>query len=279
MKHQENPVISVIMSVYNGEKYLAESINSILTQTFSDFEFIIINDASSDSTADILERYKRSDSRIEVVTNSQNIGLTKSLNKAIGVARGNYIARMDADDISYPLRFEKQISFLKGKRNIGVVGCWYYVIDSCGSIIEEKRPPLNAIEIKKKLFNSTPIIHPGALLRKDAIENVNGYDASFKYAQDRDLFCRIARFWEFGIIPEILMEYRCSKNAISLDKELEQKKYRIIVMKKAISAGTYPKLFYAFILLQIVSLHLPAPIRKIKNIMFTALGLRKDVTL
>jgi glycosyltransferase involved in cell wall biosynthesis len=127
------PRISVVMSVYNGEKYLRQAIESILQQTYTDFEFIIIDDGSTDSSREIIQSYD--DKRIRLVINEQNIGLTKSLNKGIRLAKGEFIARMDADDISLPQRFEKQVAYLDSHPEVGVLGTYANIIDHRGKII------------------------------------------------------------------------------------------------------------------------------------------------
>lgn len=141
-----SPKVSVVMSVYNGEKYLPETIDSILNQTFKDFEFIIINDGSTDKTAKILTSYD--DPRIRIF-NQENMGLTKSLNRAISLAKGEYIARMDADDISYPERLKKQVDYLNKNPDIGLVGSKYIRIDKRGRKIDEINVPIGTDNILK----------------------------------------------------------------------------------------------------------------------------------
>ena len=123
----KNPKVAVLMSVYNGEKYLREAINSILSQTFNDFEFLIINDGSTDGTADILKSY--TDSRIKIINNEKNIGLTKSLNKGLKIAKGEYIARQDADDISMPERLKEEVAFLEIHKDYAVVGTFVKILN------------------------------------------------------------------------------------------------------------------------------------------------------
>jgi len=128
----KNPEVTVLMSVYNGEKYLREAIDSILNQTFTDFEFLIVNDGSTDRTAEILRSYD--DPRIIIINNEKNIGLTKSLNIGLRMAKGEYIARMDADDVSMPERLQKQIELLNQKKNTGLVGTYYTIINEKGKV-------------------------------------------------------------------------------------------------------------------------------------------------
>ena len=128
-----NPKITVLMPVYNGEKYLREAIGSILNQTFNDFEFLIINDSSTDSTREIILSYD--DTRIRLEDNEKNIGLTHSLNKGLRLAKGKYVARMDADDISLPDRLEKQLAVIENNTDVSIVACWIDIIDKNNTYI------------------------------------------------------------------------------------------------------------------------------------------------
>jgi glycosyltransferase involved in cell wall biosynthesis len=267
------PKVSVVMSVYNGEKYLKESIDSILHQTFTDFEFIIINDGSTDETGKILSNYN--DSRIKIIE-QENLGLTKSLNKGIKLSKGEYIARMDADDISLPERFEKQIKFLDANPEFAAVGCWYYLIDEDGVIIKECKPSIKPYKIKKAFIYSSPIIHPSAMIRRKVLEEVNFYDEKFKYAQDRDLWFRILKSYKLGIIPEFLFKFRYHSSSVSLMEEIEQKKYYIKALEKAIQNGVYSRWYYIYILYTLLSVHLPPPIKNLKNKFSNLIGLRFD---
>ena len=168
------PLITVLMSVYNGERYLHEAIESILNQTFTDFEFLIINDGSTDSTRDIITSY--TDSRIRLIDNEQNIGLTKSLNKGIDLARGKYIARMDADDISMPERLEVQYNFLEKNIEYSLVSSGAYLIDENNNQIGELYRPYNYEMILGYIFFFNPIIHPSVLFEKKEIIECGKYN-------------------------------------------------------------------------------------------------------
>jgi glycosyltransferase involved in cell wall biosynthesis len=220
-----SPKISVIMSVYNCEKYLKESVDGILSQTFSDFEFIIINDGSADKSREILESYK--DSRIRLF-NNQNKGLTKSLNEAIGYSNGEYIARMDADDISLPERFEKQIKFLDANPECAMCGTWAEFIDEDGKYLRDYNTPVTDSEIKKEILFHNPFIHPSVMIRKSVFEKVGLYDTSFRYAQDYELWTRIAIKFKTGNIPEKLLRYRLLKEGITKSKNF---KVRLLGLK------------------------------------------------
>src|SRR3989338_3332237 len=152
--------ISVIMSVYNGELYVDSTIRSMLQQEqCPDFEFIIINDCSLDKTGEILEDWQKKDSRIVVLKNEKNLGLTKSLNKALAHATGTYIARIDADDIADSLRLSKQFAFMELNKDVALCGSFGWIIDADGHRIREKKFPTAYTEIKKKLLYNNQFIH------------------------------------------------------------------------------------------------------------------------
>ena len=273
-------LISIVMSVFNGEQFLRTSVESMLNQTYINFEFIIVNDGSVDNTFNILKKYAKKDLRIKIINNDKNIGLTKSLNKGLKIAKGKFIARMDADDISLPERLEKQLSFMEIHSEIGAVGCWYYLIDKYNKIIKECRPPRKYSKIKKALIkkaiiNSVPLIHPGLMIRKDALEKINFYDENFIYAQDRDLLFRILKYYKIAVVPEILFKLRISDKSISAKNEIEQKKYCIMAKRRAINIGIYPKHYYIYIFIDYILLNLPWPINIIKKTILKKLGIRK----
>lgn len=223
------------MSVYNSEKYLTKAIKSILKQTFTDFEFLIINDGSTDSSRDIITSY--TDSRIRLIDNESNIGLTKSLNKGIDLAQGKYIARMDADDISMPKRFEKQIAFMEKHPNIGVCGGW------CSLINEKNIRPYGLWktyesndEIKSGLIFNTQFSHSTILIRKQQIDKYNlRYDENMYYAQDYafSIDCALKKVESYNI-QEILAKYRTYQR-VDEKKKLGQKNTVSIYQKKYIT--------------------------------------------
>lgn len=212
------PKISVIMSVYNCEKYLKQSVDSILNQSYKDFEFIIINDGSTDRSREILESYK--DDRIRLF-NNKNKGLTKSLNEAIRYSNGKYIARMDADDISLPERFKKEINFLDSNRDIVMCGTWADFIDENGKLLREFKRPVTDKEIKREIIFHNPFIHPSVMMRKTVFNEIGFYDESFRYAQDYELWTRIVTKFKTANIPEKLLEYRLLKEGITKSNNLK----------------------------------------------------------
>ena len=218
-----NPKVTVLMSVYNGEKYLKEAIDSILNQTFKDFEFLIINDCSTDNTVAIILSYH--DPRIRLINNKKNVGITCSLNKGIKLSKGAYIARMDGDDISYPQRLEKEISIIEKDKEIGMVTSW---IDEFGSINKHSdyfiivRTVNAPEEIFYTLLFHNCIVHSTVLFKKELVLSLGGYDESYKQSQDYDLWIKISRISKIVKIREALLARRSHENTISR-RSIEQK--------------------------------------------------------
>lgn len=209
--------VTVIMSVHNGARYLREAISSILNQTLKEFEFIIVDDASTDESESIIHSF--TDPRIKILKNEQNIGLTKSLNIALQKSTGTYIARMDADDIALPERLTVQKNFLDTHPDIVCVGSALRIIDEHGVEQGSKTvfsdPALLGFHMKMK----NQIAHPTVLFRKDAILSVHGYDETFTYAQDYDLWSRLLEMgFQFSNIEMPLLLYRIHTNSITQGK-------------------------------------------------------------
>jgi len=229
-KNKETPMISVIMSVFNGEKYLIEAVDSILCQTYSDFEFIIINDGSTDNTKEILETYQ--EKRLVILNNLNNIGLTKSLNKALSVAKGKYIARIDADDISLPIRIEKQVNFLNEHPDIGLIGGMYKKIDTMGRVIEIITDlPKEDLFIRWRLLHKNSFIHSCIMFRRGLVERNGFYDIDFKFSQDYELWSRLINYTKVANISDIITCQRVSKSNISNKYKKEQQNLALEVTK------------------------------------------------
>jgi len=203
----KKPTISVIMPVYNAEKFLDESIQSIINQTFRDFEFIIINDSSKDNSLKIIKSHN--DYRIKLINNKKNLGLQKSLNKGLKIAKGKYITRMDADDISLPNRFRIQLNFLEKNPSIFLIGSSVVVIDEKENKIGIFRKYDNFKKLKKKLLRSNTIIHPSIMFRNT---RKIFYREKFKSSEDYDLYLRILSSGKrITNLPNFLLKYRISK--------------------------------------------------------------------
>lgn len=196
-----NPKVNVLMSVFNGERFLKESIGSILNQTFKDFEFIIINDGSTDSTPLILDEYEKKDKRVKVIC-QENRGLTKSLNTGLKLAKGKYIARMDADDISDSKRLETQARFLDSHPSIGVVGIVSHVMDEDGNIKRKIDHPISHGKIMEKILGDNKMTHSSLMLRKNLLETYGYYNEKFIFAQDYELLLRLSTVTKLVNLPE-----------------------------------------------------------------------------
>ncbi len=226
----KSPRITVLMSVYNDEKYLKKSIDSILNQTFKDFEFIIINDGSTDNTLGILKMY--SDPRIKLITNPEQIGLSKSLNKGSHLAKGQYIARQDSNDISSSERLEKQVNFLEAKPECGLVGSWSYIMDENDKIIDKLTLLTEHNDIVTMLLTENQFVHSSVMFRKDCTDKVGGYNEKLKYAQDYDLWLRISEHYNVANIAEFLQYWRYERHGISVNNRQEQRRYAFLIRDK-----------------------------------------------
>lgn len=207
------------MSVYNGEKYLREAVDSILNQTFCDFEFIVVDDGSTDRTWTILQSY--GDPRIVLLRNEENIGLTRSLNRGLAVARGDYIARMDADDISLPERFEKQAKALDENPRLGLVGSNTYLFNASGRR-KTKKYPQTDFEIRWQLLFSNSLSHPAVMFRRHLVEKVGFYNETLPIAQDYEFFSRMAEHGEVGNLPQPLLVRRYREERVSVVQSEQQ---------------------------------------------------------
>jgi glycosyltransferase involved in cell wall biosynthesis len=205
--------VSVVMSVCNAEAYVADAVASILRQTFRDFEFIIVNDGSTDRTAEILAGFR--DPRITVISQN-NQGLTASLNRALRIARGTYIARMDADDISLPERLERQVQFLEENPAVGLMSCHFCIIDADGKHRSLCRPPAHNAELQQELLIGNQFCHGAAVFRVECIKTVGAYREFFKFAQDYDLWLRIAEKYQCANLAVPLYQWRDERHSLSL---------------------------------------------------------------
>lgn len=216
--------VSVIMSVYNDEKYVGEAIESILKQKFEDFEFIICNDCSADKSGDIIQKYAQKDRRIIYFTNEKNMGLASSLNRCLEKSTGEYIARMDSDDYSLKYRLKKQVEFLDMNPWCAVLGGQIEYINSFGEVYRESS--FKQEISKRDVIMQVCVAHPTVLMRREVLEKVGGYTVSSltNRAEDYDLWCKIV---EHGFVlhnlSDKVLKYREDRGAIKKRKY----KYRI----------------------------------------------------
>lgn len=200
------PLVSVLLPVYNGAAYLTEAIQSIIDQTYDNFELIIINDGSTDESDAIIRKFV--DPRIRY-NQQENQGLAATLNKAVNLATGKYLARQDADDISLPQRFEKQVAFLETNSDYGIVGTWAEIWVETEKTERVHNHPAKSIILKFDLLFDNPFVHSSLMIRKAVFEQVGLYaTAKERQPEDYELWSRIAREFEVANIPEILQVYR-----------------------------------------------------------------------
>jgi glycosyltransferase involved in cell wall biosynthesis len=215
------PEISVLMSVYNGEAFLNKAIDSILTQSFTDFEFIIINDGSTDGSSAILKNYARQDSRIILIEQS-NQGLIAALNTGLQSAKTNLIARMDADDIALPDRLKIQKNHMDINPNILALGSSVIIIDETdrakGTITYPQKDKVK----NYSLHQGSPLAHPAVMMRKNAILSIGGYRSAYKHAEDYDLWLRLLKIGDIDNIQTPLLQYREHSQKISVQNAQQQ---------------------------------------------------------
>jgi glycosyltransferase involved in cell wall biosynthesis len=207
------PVVSVVMAVHNGERFLREAIESVLDQTFGAFELLVVDDASTDRTRAILETYR--DRRIRVLTNDRKRGLSHSLNRGIGEARGRYIARLDADDVAEPDRFATQVEYLDRHADVALLGSWYRIIDEQGRETGRRWVPGGHHEIRWMLGFCNAFAHSAVMIRRAALDTVGLYDESLGYAMDYDLWVRIADRMRVANYERFLLRWRTSSSSLT----------------------------------------------------------------
>jgi len=221
-----NPQVSVLMAVYNGEIYLREAIDSILNQTLPDFEFVIVCDPSPDNSLAIIQSY--TDSRIVLINNKDKLGLAESLNLGLKIARGKYVVRMDADDISLPERLARQTTFMENHEEVGVCGSWLQIMDFDGDWIREL--PVDYELLKCHFLFGCLIAHPTVIMRRDLLVKYNlFYNPAFAFAEDYDLWTRCSRHFHLTNQSEVLYLYRHHAEQASRSAR-EQERFSGLVM-------------------------------------------------
>ena len=200
------PKITVVMSAYNAAAYLDEAVSSILDQTFRDFEFIVINNGSTDDTSSILEKYRKLDNRLRVYYHEQN-GWAPAANYGYRLARGQYIAMMDGDDFSYNHRLERQLEYIERSPRTGILGTWISRLKN-GVLAEDWCSPTNSKTLKWKNFFGMCMAYSSVLMRREVMEKLNFHREDLLHAEDVDFFLRASAITEFGIVPEVLYRYR-----------------------------------------------------------------------
>jgi glycosyltransferase involved in cell wall biosynthesis len=258
--------ISVLMPAYNAEKYIGEAIESILNQTFTDFEFIIIDDCSTDRTWEIIQGYAKKDNRLVILKNEVNSKICKTLNRGILIARGKYIARMDADDWSYRDRLAKQFVFMESNQKVGVSGGSMEVCDAKMKVLGVRKYNLTDQDIRKKLFFYSPFSHPLIILKTEAVKKAGYYNEDLFDAEDYDLYFRIGRYYKFGNLKDVLLKYRTGESQVSFKNARRQEILTLYTRIKAMNEYGYKmnRRDKTYLLLQFLSMFLIPQSFKIK---------------
>jgi len=224
---RESPKVSVFMTVYNAAPYLRAAVDSIVTQTFEDWELIVVENGSTDESPRILASY--ADQRIKVSWQSQNIGRTRALRHAFDLARGTYFAVLDADDVSHPERLAKQAAYLDEHSEVVLVGTWVRLIDEDGKALVDHpgwTPTTNARELLESLAWANPFVHSSAMYRGAVASEVGGYPDDLAHAQDGGLWLRLAQRGELAMIADYMCQYRVVSHGMTQARE-----YRAIVAR------------------------------------------------
>ena len=200
------PCVSVITIVYNGARFLQAAIDSILGQTFTDFEYVIVDDGSTDETPAILSQY--ADPRIVLVRHAANKGVITSRNDALAVAKGDYIANLDADDVAYPQRLEKQVAFLRAHPQVGLVGSWVEQISQEGTPCGQLHPPTDHRSIVDACVGENPFTHSSIMFERQAALALGGYPVAYEWGEDFALCMEISRVRQVANLDEVLVQLR-----------------------------------------------------------------------
>jgi glycosyltransferase involved in cell wall biosynthesis len=219
----DSPAVSVLMPAYNAERYLEEAVESILAQTYKDFEFLIIDDGSTDGTRGILERFAARDPRVRY-RSRPNTGLVVALNEMIAMARAPLLARMDADDVALPDRFERQVHYLKAHPEVLVVGGMIDLIDYKGRVIASGGNPLtDDAELQQSaLEGKTPLSHPTVMMRREVVLAVGGYRQEMDLAEDLDLWLRLGERGQLANLPRVVLKYRLHAQSVCWSRQSQQ---------------------------------------------------------
>ena len=229
------PKVSVLMPVYNGERYVRETIASILAQTFREFDLIIMDDGSIDGTFDILQSLAKQDGRIQLLRNEVNVGIVRTMNTLFGLATGEYINRHDADDISLPDRFEQQVSFLDENPKVGLVSCRIQLIDVDGAPLEHEMfaSPLDNASLQRQLMDHCCLCQSSVMFRRSCLDIVGLYKESFEPSEDYDLWLRMAEVTQLAKLPEKLFCYRRHPGSVSSTRNAEQLLRQAMILESA----------------------------------------------
>lgn len=225
------PILSVLMPVFNSELFVADAIKSILNQTFPNFELLILDDASTDKSFEIIKDFENKDPRIKAFQNEKNLGVVESRNKLINLSKGKYIAWIDSDDIAFENRFEEQIKFLEEHPEIGMVGAYPIIIDENSKKTGKWWFETDPQKLKIELFFHSPFLSSSVMIRKSCLPQ-NFYDPKFSVAEDFDLYSKISESCDIANIPEFLVKYRINSKGLSKSNTAKMEHLSLQVIKE-----------------------------------------------
>jgi glycosyltransferase involved in cell wall biosynthesis len=231
------------MTVRNGEPYVREAVQSILTQTYTEFEFLVVDNGSTDDSLGIIRSFH--DPRIRMIVLKRNIGRPQALNLALGEARGDYVAVQDADDVSFPTRFEAQMSYLTEHPDVALLGTWCQVIDENGKVSGEFLPPTGTAELSESLASYDPFAHSSVMYRRDIAQEARGYPPDYHYSHDFYLWFRLSRCYSTANLPEKLVQLRVHAAQEGRDPALKlARKWDLVrIHRLAVSCPNAPRRF------------------------------------
>lgn len=256
-------LVSVIVPVYNSEKYLVEAVNSITGQTYNDLEIIIIDDKSTDNSLAMANKLAATDSRIKVVANEKNLGIGGNRALGIQLARGEYICWQDADDISLSDRVMLQSAYLDSHPEVGVVGGFITFFDEKGDGVTRTYKEHDA-ELRKTIFRYNPIAQPAAMFRKTVYDTVGGYDESYKVSEDLEMLFRAGESYEFANVQQVVLRYRQSDSSLTASKMYEMERVALMIRRKYKDSPAYnfTLIDWIFNAVQRMTMFMPASLRK-----------------
>jgi glycosyltransferase involved in cell wall biosynthesis len=253
------PAVSVLMAVHDGAPWISQAVTSVLAQSAGDLELIVIDDGSADATPDRLAAVR--DGRLRVERQAR-MGLTRSLNRALGLARAPLVARLDADDWALPERLERQRAFLAAHPDVGLLGTWAREVDASGGALATVTPPADDAALRRALIRRNPFVHSSIVARRALLERAGGYDERLPVAQDYDLWMRLSGLTRLANLPEPLVVRRRLPGAVSVQRDSDRLRAETRVRWRAVRAGTYPWWCAVFAARPALALALPLPVRR-----------------
>jgi glycosyltransferase involved in cell wall biosynthesis len=253
------PAVSVLMSVHNGAPLVAAAVASVLGQSDGNLELIVVDDGSTDATAEVLAAV--ADPRLRVQRQAHT-GLTRALNRALAVARGPLVARLDADDVALPERLARQLAFLAAHDEVGLLGTAAREEDPGGGPARIVRPPTTDAALRRALIRANPFVHSSVMVRRELLERAGGYDERLAVAQDYDLWMRLARLTRMANLSDVLVVRRLGARRVSVEREEDRLRTEARVRWRAVVSGAYPPWCALFALRPALALALPRPLRR-----------------